>query len=45
MEKVRDEHAMLAALIRPIFNQPTREEVRDHRFEAVVALGSKLRRR
>src|SRR5215211_7782186 len=38
----RDEHGMLAALIRPIFNQATREEARDRLSEAVAALEGRL---
>jgi putative transposase len=38
----RSEHGMLAALIRPIFNQPTREEARDRLSEAVAALEGRL---
>ena len=38
----RDEHGMVAALIRPIFNQPTREEARDRLSEAVAALEGRL---
>jgi putative transposase len=38
----RDEHGMLAALIRPIFNQPTREEARDRLSEAVATLEGRL---
>ena len=33
---------MLAALIRPIFNQPTREQARDRLSEAVAALEGRL---
>jgi putative transposase len=38
----RDEHGMLAALIRPIFNQPTRDEARDRLSEAVATLEGRL---
>jgi putative transposase len=38
----RDEHGALAALIRPIFNQASREEARDRLSEAVAALEGKL---
>jgi len=38
----RDQHGALAALIRPIFNQESREEARDRLSEAVAALDGKL---
>jgi transposase-like protein len=38
----RDEHGALAALIRPIFNQPGQEEARDRLSEAVAALDGRL---
>src|SRR5665809_61389 len=38
----RDEHGMLAALIRPIFNAESREDARDRLSEAVAALEGRL---
>ncbi len=38
----RDEHGMLATLIRPIFNQPDLASARDRLSEAVAALEGKL---
>jgi transposase-like protein len=38
----RDEHGMLAALIRPIFNAASRTEARDRLSEAVAALEGRL---
>jgi putative transposase len=38
----RDEHGMLAALIRPVFNAPSQAEARDRLSEAVAALEGRL---